>query len=392
LIRRSLVRIAVLVFALLALRISVAQTIAQQSGGNTSPLPASPPTNASTPPSPIPFALGAPPVLSPARNVIVLLGAGDAATAGRLIATFANRLRHYRLVNNAFVVPEPTWTVNDFITSCKTDPTVAGALVTTLVAATASQKDWAIYRDFHFQLAGAVMWIACAAPKPKITSKKGADSQADATYIVSCVQAAVHNLPLATIPQATLKPCVLTTPKPPPDLGAPEIAWVSPVFYAADKPVREWAILQMLTSALAVVSVYETFRPSVVTTSGSTTSFPITVPIPHTGELSSVSTNNMTTTNPSSGLASLATALYAQGITYTNTVGALPITDDQSYRAASDVIDRIAGAMNCRLKVDESPEPRPSATPVDSFPAYRFGSASYPRHTEGESAPFCDQR
>src|SRR5580700_3088495 len=137
--RRSLVRIVVMLLGILAVQVSLAPTVAL-SDGSTSPLPASPPPGGS-PPSPIPFALGAPPILSAARNVIVLLGAGDPATTGRLTATLANRLGSYRLVNNSYVVPEPTWTVNDFVASCKTDPTVAGALMTSLVAASAVQKD-----------------------------------------------------------------------------------------------------------------------------------------------------------------------------------------------------------------------------------------------------------
>ena len=235
---RSFARIAVMVFGLVVAQVSLASTIALPDG-NVSPLPASPPLAAASS-NPIPFALGAPPVLSAARNVIVLLGAGDVATAGRLIATLSNRLRAYHLVNDAYVVPEPTWTLSDFTASCKGDPTMAGALLTTLVAAAASQKEWTAYRDYHFQLAGATVWIACTAPKPP--SKNRDDSQSEATYIVPCVRNVVRHLPQATIPQATLKPCALTTPKPPPDAGTPEIAWVSPVIYTADNPVRVWEI------------------------------------------------------------------------------------------------------------------------------------------------------
>ena len=163
--RRPFVRVVVMLLGMLAVQVSLAPTAAL-SDGTSSPLPASPPPLTS-PPSPIPFALGAPPILSAARNVIVLLGAGDAATSGRLTATFANRLSSYRLVNDSYVVPEPTWTVNDFVASCKSDPTVAGALMTTLVAASSVQKDSLAWRTFYFQLAAATVWIACTAPKPK---------------------------------------------------------------------------------------------------------------------------------------------------------------------------------------------------------------------------------
>jgi hypothetical protein len=385
--RRSIGRITVAVLGLVAVQLAFGSAVAL-SDGNGSPLPASPPTTAASS-SPIPFALGAPPVLSAARNVIVLLGAGDAATAGRLIATLANRLRAYRLVNDAYVVPEPTWTLSDFTASCKSDQTLAGALLTTLVAATASQKEWTAYRDFHFQLAGATMWIACTAPKP--ASNDGTGSQSEATYIVPCVRNVVRHLPQATIPEATLKPCTLTTPKPPSDAGTPEVAWISPVVYAADKPVRVWEIQQLLTSALAVFSVYETFRPSITTMSGSTTSFPVSTPIPRSGELSSVTSGSQTVSNPESGLGAIATSLYAQGLNYTSAVGALPISDEQSYRAAVDVVTGIIKAMNCRYKPALT-QPNPSATPFDSFPAYNFASVSYPRRNPKEqSAPFCDQ-
>jgi hypothetical protein len=333
-------------------------------------------------------------VLSPNRNVIFLLGSGDPLTVGRLVASLANRLTFYSLVNNATILPEPTWSLSDFVNACKSDPTTAGALVTTLVASSAAQSEQFIYRRLSLQLAGGIVWVACAAPKQKASGASATEEKAGSNaFIVPCVRDAIRHLAAATVTDETLKACTFSTPQPS-DHGSPQIAWVSPVSYSNDqKKVPE--PLQLLTAALAVFTVYETFRPSVTTMSGSTTVYPVTTPIPRSGSLSSVTTSGGQTSNPSSGLGALATALYSQNFGYSNTAASLPIADEQSWRATNGVVTGIVTVMNCKLKpmARQSPGPRP--LPPDNFFPSRYDgkkpdTTSFPQHDAGfVSAPFC---
>ena len=131
---------------------------------------------------------------------------------------------------------------------------------------------------------------------------------------------------------------------------------------------------------------------------GSTTAFPVTTPVPRTGELSSVTSGSQTVSNPESGLGAIATSLYAQGLNYTSATAALPITDQQSYNAAVKVVTGIIKAMNCHYKFalrplkSGAPNPSASATMFDSFPAYTTpDSVEYPRYNlRAAIAPFCD--
>ena len=376
-------RIGVLAVGLLAVQLSLAPEIAMpDAAASASAAPSS--GGASSSASPIPFALGAPPLLSPNRDVIVLMGAGNVTPSAILLAAMANRLGAYRLVNSSRVVVEPGWAVGDFVASCKADPTVAGALVTVLIAATSAQQEEFLYRRSSVNLYGQAVWIACAAPKPKVASQKNAEF-GDIAYIALCVRNAVRHLTSATVAQSVLKACTLSTPAPE-ELGSPVIGWVSPVAYGSDpKFLKE--PLNWLALALAGVSIYELFRPSITTNSGSTTIYPTAAPIPRGGELSSVTSADSTTSNPSSGLASLISGIYAQDFANSAAAVSLPIADEQNWDAANGMVTNIVTAMNCSLS---TPAPKATAPPIYTFPAYQRGNASYPRHNKTlSSAPFC---
>jgi hypothetical protein len=81
-------------------------------------------------PSPTPVILPfAPPELPRNRSVtpkiIFIIGQGDPATAGKLISSLAEQLQpHYYLYfgNDNWLVPEPTWTLGNFLDQCAADP------------------------------------------------------------------------------------------------------------------------------------------------------------------------------------------------------------------------------------------------------------------------------
>ncbi len=251
------------------------------------------------------------------------------------------------------------------------------------MASGSTQTEYYFYRHLDYQLYGGALWVACAAPKPKNPSTP--TEQADTTaYVAPCVRNAVRHLAAATVSQATLKACVLSTPAPP-ESGSPQIGWVSPVEYS-HSPHTIVEPLAWINTLLVGFTTYETFRPSITTTNSAITVYPSSSPIPRNGELGSVTTGNSNTSNPASSFSTLLGALYAQNFSYSNNAASLPIADQQSIDAANGVISNIVADMNCHLQAS----PGPTSAPVKSFPSYSFGNVSYPRHNaNGHTAPFC---
>jgi hypothetical protein len=286
-------------------------------------------------------------------------------------------------------VPEPSWALTDYISTCKTDSSTAGALLVGVVATAGGGADRFVYRRSTIQLAGNAIYVECATPDKgggSDTTKPPADTAI--LYSGECITRAVRQSSTFDISQATLKErCTPTTlapsPTPSPDKGVPKISWASRVWYSADT-VRTATLLPVLTLILAGASVYETFRPSSTSQTVTTKIYPTATPIPPRGELSSIVTTSQNVTNPGATLGTIATGLYAQALSYTNSATAILDNDEQGWRTAEGVVSGIMGDMNCwRLAYDRN---------YNYYP--KFDDTSYPPHRPRpghlpDYAPFC---
>jgi len=356
--------------------------VQSDSSPNSSPSP-------SASPSPVPFLLAAPaPTIEPTRNVLLVLSAGaDASTAAKLLASMSNRLNGYMLANDASVVAEPTWSVNDFINSCKSDPRVAGALIVTELSVASGGRDWFVYRRLSVQVAGQALWIACVTPKKEPPS---GDRTGKISYSAYCIRKTLRHLPSVLVTQKTLnEACTLPTPSPPPaDSGTPIVTWVSPVSYSSNT-IKPLELLPPLTLAFAGVAAYEQFLPQRTSQTVNTTVFPTSAPIPRTGEVGSIATTIGNVTNPGVNLGTLAAGLYTQSLNYTSSAFSVPDTDEQTWLAAEGVTTNLVRSMKCQTPTPTVPPSQQPTVPTPQ-PIISLTATNYPQHaTSKKSAPFC---
>lgn len=387
-------------WGVIALAIIVAPVRVQSdSSSNSSPSPSASPSpipfNLAASPSPTPFnsAASPTPTSESKRNVLIVLSAGaDASTAAKLLASMSNRLNGYSLANGAFVVAEPAWSVNDFINSCKSDPTVFGALIVTELSVASGGRDWFVYRRLSVQVAGQALWIACVTPGTPQTPPPSGDKTDKISYSTHCIRKTLRRLPSVVVTQKALnEACTLPTPSPPsPDSGKPVVTWVSPVAYSSNT-IKPLELLPPLTLAFAGVAAYEQFLPQRTSQTVNTTVFPTSAPIPRTGEVGSIATTIGNVTNPGVNLGTLAAGLYTQSLNYTSSAFSVPDTDEQTWLAAEGVTSNLIRTMNCHTPSPTVPLTQQSAA-ASPPPIIAFNTTNYPQPAPSEThAPFCNK-
>lgn len=240
-----------------------------------------------------------------AKHVIYVLAVGaDEPTRGKIIASLAERLQDYRLKDDAWVFPEPDWTLADYVNQCGKDKSgTEGALVVGIAATASGTIDRFFYRKNWTELDANAVYITCD------------------------------------------------------PLG---YAWHSRIEIGTHMKSTYTQLFSAVSLILALGSTVAPFIPSHEATSSTVTVFPTTNPISSGGEISQVTKGSQTAINPSA-LNTAATALLAPALTFANPSSPPPISDELTWNAAEDAVSQIAAQMNCPPTSQGSPVPKPTA-------------------------------
>lgn len=332
--------------AIIAAALAIA-VIATSARGNTSVPPADPsrapsqsPSTPSSSPSPaeIPFGTPLRRLLPSYPVVIYVVGLGaDANTRGKLISELVRELSGRKLVDNAWIVPRPDWTLDDYVSQCASDSEhTEGALIAAAVAAANGGKDRLFSRTTYTEIAADVLYAQCF-PDASRTAKIDGHKQAPRTAFV----------------------------------------WQSKFedrtgYHTEPMPLPALSVLLAFGAGLA------TFLPAKSGSSTTTRVFPVMSPIPGGGAVSQVVTGSTSTTN-SSSLADISTAVLAQSFTYTANLTKISNDDEQAWNAANQAMSDAVSEANCPF-AQASPAPTPSLSPARSLS---------PSPSPKPAAPFC---
>jgi hypothetical protein len=263
---------------------------------------------------------------------------------GKLISTLAVYLNDgkaetgYHFAHNAVLIPEPTWSPDQYAAQCVSSPQVEGAIVVTITATGRGATDEFMHRR---------NWTAI---------------EATALY-AQCVR------------------------------NVPSYVWVSDIAKVENHHLT-LTPLTPLALLLTLGGIYQSFAPNRTTTTGSTIVFPNPTPIPAGGRVSQITTSNQTSFNPGS-LASVASGFVSGSMNYTNTVA--PLTQEPVDKLTWDTLQSIAldliKDMNCwqpapaptganAKDVIGAPRTLPGYNPPTGLGAYSSGQPS---------APFCGE-
>lgn len=252
------------------------------------------------------------PTIRYAHPVVFVLALGtDSATGARIATALAARLRAKDRtdpklpVKNAWVVPEGTWMLADYLQQCARDPNTWGAFIVLPPSTVQSNVNWIALLETRTSAQFSVMVAAC-------------DHSAVATA------PATAN---AAEPAATMSPGANT-----------QVVWASdPVSGKAGRSQIEIFPLSILTS------IYLAFAPQRQYQTVTTQVFPTVLPIPAGGERTQVATTNQTTLNgQSSGSVQngIVTA-FAGGNGLGTTIGAGASVDWHVLHAADDAMGHL---------------------------------------------------
>jgi len=288
---------------------------------------------------------------SGSRPVIFVMGIGDPAMVGRLVSALVTFLNEgvaesgFAFVDNAVLVPQPSWQLETFATQCANSPQVRGAIVVDVTASGGGTTDQFITRKNWTAVEATAFYAQCT------HDPEDAQGTSAFTWASDIVKEEHHRL--------TLTP------------------------------------LTPLAMLLTMASIYEVFAPAHTTSTASTSVFPNPSPVPSGGRVTQVVTTNQTTLNASS-LGSVAGGFLGSSITYTNS--AVPISqqpvDELTWDTLQSVAIGLMSQMNCwhptlgpkqtaiANGIVGAPRTLPAYNPPKGLGAYSSGKAS---------APFCSE-
>jgi hypothetical protein len=253
----------------------------------------------------------------------------------------------YHFMNDAILVPEPTWTTEMFKSQCETSPNVEGAIVVNLTASGNGASDEFVSRR---------NWTAI---------------EATATY-AQCIHASADR-----------------------SAGTAEFVWTSNIDQVEAHRSTLTPLLP-LSLLLTLGAMYEEFAPQRASQVTSKRLFPSPKPLPKTGYQTEVDTANTTTLNAAQ-VGSVAGGFLTSSITYTNSTTPItpPVLDQQTWNALQSVAIKLIGEMNCW---QATPEPIGSRSATDvvgparSLPGYSPPAGLGASFKAGRpSAPFCSE-
>lgn len=242
--------------ALTAFVVTAGLTATADSQGN-------PGAGAAAAPAPAAAARTPDPTIRYAHPVVFVLSLGtDNATGSRIATALAARLRAKDRtdpklpVKNAWVVPQGSWLLGDYLQQCARDPNTLGAFIVLPPSTAQSSVNWIVLLETRTAAQFSVMVAACD-----------------------------HS--------ATAAPATAGEPAPTMSPGAnTEVVWASdPVAGKAGRSQVEIFPISILTS------IYLAFAPQRQYQTVTNQVYPTTVPIPKGGERTSVATTNQTTLN-----------------------------------------------------------------------------------------------
>jgi hypothetical protein len=289
------------------------------------------------------------------QRVIFVIGTGgDPAVLAKLVSTltvYLNGGRNsagYHFVDDAVLVPEPTWTTDTFKTQCETSPSVDGAIVVNVTASGNGASDEFVSRRNWTAIEATAMYAQCAHENA-------------------------------------------ATPG-----GTPAFVWASNVDQV-EAHHSTFTPLLPLSLLLTLGSIYEEFAPQRASQVTSKKLFAPPTPLPKTGYRSEVDTADTTTINAAQ-VGSIAAGFLTSSIAYTNSAAPLtpgPALDQQTWNALQSVAIKLIGDMNCWQATPEPIGAR-SATdvlgPARSLPGYRPPVGLGASFRAGRpSAPFCSE-
>jgi hypothetical protein len=267
--------------------------------------PSAQPAPAAEPPAATHPGLPVLPILGGNHALYVIAIGADASARSKVVASLAERLQHYRLRHNPWILAEPDWSVADYLAQCQAQPqSTDGAVLASIAATAGGASNKFFYNKNWFALDSDAAFITCdASPSGKPTSGIAWDAGVQQGY-------AIRNT-------------------------------YSQLFSAA-------ALL------FAAASTVSTFIPSHTSTTMTTTAFPTSNPIPPAGQTTGKTTSTSTTSNPSS-LANSSAALLAPALAFANPAPPAPIVDAMTWNAAEAVVDLLMGRMHCTPLHGEGP-------------------------------------
>lgn len=284
------------------------------------------------------------------RPVIFVVGVGDPAMVGRLVSalvTFLNEGREeagYQFVNDAILIPEPSWSLENYVTQCANSPSVQGAIVVDVTASGGGTTDQFIARKNWTAIQATSLYAECR-------HTAGASQ------------------------------------------GASSFVWASDIVNKEGKHLT-LTPLTPLAMLLTMAAIYEVFAPARVTSTASTKALPNPSPIPSGGRVTQVVTTDQTTLNAST-LGTVAGGFLGSSITYTNS--AIPISQQPVDELTWDTLQSIAIALMSQMNCWH-PAPGPSEESIATIVGAKRTLPPYTRpnglasYSSGKTtAPFCSE-
>jgi hypothetical protein len=272
------------------------------------------------------------PFIKFARPVVFTMALGDPATSGKIAVIMANRLRDNGKRNlgpvrsDAWIVPEGSWTLADYLDQCKQDSEhTRGAFIVLPPSGANSSENY----------------IALLRTSTDVT--------------LSIMVAECHPTAAAPAPSASAPAPVATSARD----GETSVVWAS---YAQS---GKYGRTQIEFFPLAVLtSVYLAFSPQRTYQTTTTTVYPTFAPIPPSGERSSVQTQQSSVLNPSgtSGLQGNVLSAFA-GNGLGSTIGGQTAPETQAIRAADDAIGHLLNEQLNRVCTAPPAQPQPNSPP-----------------------------
>ncbi len=290
------------------------------------------------------------------EHVIFVLGVGpeaDSAMVYKLVSTMTTYLNDgktytgYYFADDSTLIPEPSWTTQDFAMQCEGSPNVEGAIIVQVTAAGNGASDNFVSRRSWTAIEATALYAQCT-----------------------------HITPTSS--------------------GIPAFVWISQM-EGQDGHSTTVTPLMPLSLLLLAVAGYEEFAPARTTSNVTTRAFPnptSPTPSPGTGRVTQIQTTNQTTENASS-LGTVAGTFLGSAITYTNSAVPLaqsPAVDQLTWNTLQSLAIRLMTDMNCWR-----PAPPPAGTlyatdiigAPQSLPSYSPPAGLGAYQTGVPSAPFC---
>jgi hypothetical protein len=266
----------------------------------------------------VPAAPGAAPVKTPdpsirfAHDVVFALALGsDPATDARIAVTLAARLKakarteHGLPVKNAWIVPEGSWTLGDYLQQCAQDPHTRGAFIVLPPSSGVATDNWIVLLQNTTTVTFSVMVAQC--------DHAGAPPVADGVA------------------------------GPPPTAPTARPGDNASVVWASEPATGKFGRSQVEIFPLAVLtSIYLAFAPQRTYQTTTTVAYPVPNPLPSNGARTNIQTLNGTVLDGQGSGAVQNNVLGAfSGNGLGSTIGAAANPDFHTVHAADDAIGHL---------------------------------------------------